>query len=139
MLHLYLFSTAIFMLTALLNLLTACLHPSCSLAAQDFLLLLILIMSIFLMKELTRIFTLSSIILVNAGTLFLCLFFHHFSTSVKISMMLTRLPPLVSISLTVRPLCRVWRQARFFSRFFCFPLATTPLMLKKKIREVVSQ
>ena len=46
MLHLYLFSTAIFMLTALLNiltallnLLTACLHPSYGFAAQGFLLL----------------------------------------------------------------------------------------------------
>ena len=74
MLHLYLFSTAIFMLTALLNLLlTACLLPSRGLAAQDFL-LLILILSIYLMQELTSIFTPSSLTLVNSGTLFLCLF-----------------------------------------------------------------
>ena len=45
MLLFYLFSTAIFMLTALLNLLTASLHPSHTLAAQYFLLLLILILS----------------------------------------------------------------------------------------------
>ena len=76
MLLLYLSSTAIFMLTAPLNLLTACLHPFRGLAAQDFLLLLILILSIFLMQELTSIFTLSSLTLVNSGTLFLCLFFH---------------------------------------------------------------
>ena len=63
MLHFYLFSTAIFMLTALLNLLTTCLHPSSGLAAQDFLLLLIPILSIFLMQELTSIFNLSSLTL----------------------------------------------------------------------------
>ena len=76
MLHLYLSSTAIFMLTPLLNLLTACLPPFRGLAAQDFLLLLILILSIYLMQELTNIFTLSSFTLVNCGNLFLCLFFH---------------------------------------------------------------
>ena len=76
MLHLYLFSTAIFMLTALLNLLTACIHPSRGLTIQDFLLLLIPILSIFLMQELTSIFNLSSHTLVNSGTLFLCLFLH---------------------------------------------------------------
>ena len=75
MFHLYRFSTAIYMLTALLNLLTACLHPSHGLTAQDFL-FLIPIMSIFLMQELTSIYTLSSLTLLNFGTLFLCLFFH---------------------------------------------------------------
>ena len=75
MLHLYLSSTAIFLLTALLNLLTAYLPPSRCLAAQDFLLLLILILSIYLMKELTSIFNLYNLTLVNSGTLFLCLFF----------------------------------------------------------------
>ena len=45
MLHICLFYTAIFMLTALLNLLTACFHPFHGLAAQDFLLFLILILS----------------------------------------------------------------------------------------------
>ena len=64
------------MLTAFLNLLTACLDTSRSLAAQDFLLLLIPILSIFLMQKLTSIFTLSSLTLVNSGTLFLCLFIH---------------------------------------------------------------
>ena len=44
MLHLYLFSTSIFMLTALRNLLTAWLPASRDLTAQDFLLLLILIL-----------------------------------------------------------------------------------------------
>ena len=76
MLHLYLSTTAIFMLTALLNLLTACFHPSRGPATQDFLLLLILILSICLMQELTSIFTLSSLTLVNSRTLFLCLFCH---------------------------------------------------------------
>ena len=65
MLLLYLSSTAIFMPTALLNLLIACLPLSRGLAAQDFLLLLILILSIYLMQELTSIFTLSSLTLVN--------------------------------------------------------------------------
>ena len=50
--------------------------PSRGLAAQDFLLLLILIPSIYLMQELTSIFTLSSFALVNSRTLFLCLFFY---------------------------------------------------------------
>ena len=47
--------------------------PSRGLAAQDFLFLLFPILSIFLMKELTSIFTLSFLILVNSGTHFLCL------------------------------------------------------------------
>ena len=81
MLHLYQSSTAIFMLTALLNLLTACLSTSHGLAAQDLLLLLIPIMSIFLMQELTSIFTLLSLTLVNSENLFLCLFFHQPMTS----------------------------------------------------------
>ena len=76
MLHLYLSSTTIFMLTALLNLLTACLSPSRGLAAQDFLFLLISSLSIFLMQELTSIFTLSLLTLVNSETLFLYVFFH---------------------------------------------------------------
>ena len=59
-----------------LNMLSACLPPSHGLIAQDFLLLLIPILSIFLMQELTSIFTLSSPTLVISGTLFLCLFFH---------------------------------------------------------------
>ena len=80
MLHLYIFSIAIFMLTALLNLLTACLSPSRGLAAQDFLLLLIFILSIFLLQELTSIFILSSLTLVNSGTLFFCMFFHLLMT-----------------------------------------------------------
>ena len=70
MLHLYLSSTAIFILTALLKLLTACLPSSRGIAAQDFLLFLIPILSIFLMQELISIFTLSSLTLVNSGTLF---------------------------------------------------------------------
>ena len=65
MLHLYLFSTAIFMLTALLNLLTACFLASRDFRAQDFLLLFIPILSLFLMQELTSILTLSSLTLVN--------------------------------------------------------------------------
>ena len=55
----------------------ACLPLSRGLAAQDFLLLLIPILSNFLMQELTSIFTLSSLTLGNSGTLFLCLFFHQ--------------------------------------------------------------
>ena len=76
MLHIYLSSTVIFMLTALLNLLTACLTPSRRLTAQNFLLFLILILSIYLMQKLNSIFTLSSLTLVNSGNPFLCLFFH---------------------------------------------------------------
>ena len=80
MLLLDLSSAAIFMLTALLNLLTECLPLSRGIAAQHFLLLLILILSIYIMQELTSNFILSSFTLVNSGTLFLCLFFHLYMT-----------------------------------------------------------
>ena len=69
-------STAVFMVTALPNLLTACLPHSHGLDAQGFLLFLIPILSTSLMQELTSIFILSSLSLVNSGTLFLILFFH---------------------------------------------------------------
>ena len=72
----YLFSTAISMLTNLLSLLTACFSPSSGFATQDFLLLFILILSIYLMQELTSIFTLSSLTFANSGTLLLCLLVH---------------------------------------------------------------
>ena len=49
------------MLTALLNLLTACLPPSRGLAAHDFLLAVIPILSTYLMQELTSIFIFSSL------------------------------------------------------------------------------
>merc|ERR1712035_26597 len=75
MLHPFLYIIAIFMLTALLNLLTACLPPSCGLAAQDFLLFLTPMLSKPLMQELTSTFTLSSLPLVNSGTVFLGLYF----------------------------------------------------------------
>merc|ERR1712035_176745 len=65
-----------FMVTALLNLLTACLPPSGGLAAPDFLLTLTPFLSNSLMQELTSIFILSSLSLVNSGTLFLNLYFH---------------------------------------------------------------
>ncbi len=71
----FLYFTVIFMLTALLNVLTACLHLSHGLAAQDFPLKLTLLLSKFLIQELTCIFSLSSLLLVNSGTAFLCLHF----------------------------------------------------------------
>ena len=73
MLHLCLFSTVIFMLTALLNLLTACLHPSRCLIVQGFLLNFIPILPIFLKLESTSIFTLSTLTLVNSElSFFVC-------------------------------------------------------------------
>ena len=75
MLHLLLFSTAIFMLTALLILLTACLPSFFGLAALDFPLSLTPILSKSLMQELTSILNLSSLSLVNSGTPYLPLFF----------------------------------------------------------------
>ena len=61
--------------------LTSCMPPpSRSLAAQDFLLTLIRILSIHFMQELTSIFTLSSLLLVNSETLYLNLYFHHPTT-----------------------------------------------------------
>merc|ERR1711911_490413 len=76
MLHLYLSFIAIFMLTALQNLLTACLPPSCGIAAPVYLLSLIPILSNSLMQELTSTVILSFLSLVNSGTLFLLLYFH---------------------------------------------------------------
>merc|ERR1712035_22001 len=72
---LFLSSIVIFMVTALLNLLTACLPHSGGLAAPDFLLTLTPFLSNSLMQELTSIFILSSLSLVNSGTLFLNLYF----------------------------------------------------------------
>merc|ERR1712035_70571 len=76
MLLLFLSSIVIFMATALLNLLTACLPPSGGLAAPDFLLTLTPFLSNSLMQELTSIFIPSSLSLVNSRTLFLNLYFH---------------------------------------------------------------
>ena len=75
MLPLLLSFTAIFMLTALQISLTACLPCSRGLAAQD-LLLLTPSLSTSLMQELTSILSLSSLSLVNSGTLFPPLYFH---------------------------------------------------------------
>ena len=136
MLHPYLSSTAIFMLTALLNLLTACLTFSRGLGAQDVLLLPILILSIYLMQELTSIFTLSSLTLLKSGTLFLCLFFHlpmiktlskeecHDIFHTKLDKL--EFPPCLYFSYCL--LYRVWRQAGFFLYFTFFHLAGTLLM-----------
>ncbi len=49
--------------------------PSGDLAVHAFLLMLILLLFKSLMSELTGIFTLSSLLLVNSGTIFLCLYF----------------------------------------------------------------
>ena len=64
------------MLTALLISLTACLPCSRGLTAQDLLLPLTPILSTSLMQELTSILILSSLSLVNSGTLCLPLYFH---------------------------------------------------------------
>ncbi len=63
------------MLTALWNLLTACLPPSHGLAKLDYPLLLTPILSKPLMQELTSIFILSSLSLVDSETAFLSLHF----------------------------------------------------------------
>ena len=68
--------TSIFMLTALLIMLTACLPCSRGLAAQDLPLPLTPILSNSLMQVLTSILSLSSLSLVNSGTLSLLLYFH---------------------------------------------------------------
>ncbi len=68
-------SVVIFTLTALLNLLTACLPPFCGLTTPAFPLKLIPLLSKSLMLELTSIFTLSSHLLVNSGTISLHLYF----------------------------------------------------------------
>ena len=68
MLHPFLSFIAIFMVTILLILLTACLPSSCGLAAQGFLLPLIPILSNSLMQELTSTLNHSSLSLVNSVT-----------------------------------------------------------------------
>ena len=68
MLRLLLFSIAIFMLTALLFLLSACLFSSWGLTAQGFI-LLISIQSISLVQELTSTFCHSYLSMVNSETL----------------------------------------------------------------------
>ncbi|MPC66741.1 hypothetical protein E2C01_060893 [Portunus trituberculatus] len=75
MLHHFLSFIAIFMLTVLLILLTACL-PSCSLAAQVFLLPLIPLLSYSQMQMLTSILKHSYLSLVNSGTPCLLLYLH---------------------------------------------------------------
>ena len=80
MLPLLLSFTTIFMLTALLLLLIACLPCSHGLAAQDLSLPLTPILSISLMQELTSILSLSTLSLVNSVTLSLLLYFHLFMT-----------------------------------------------------------
>ena len=69
MLHPLLSFITIFMLTALLILLTACLPSSCDLAAQDFLLPPIPILSNSLMQELISTLSHSLLPLVNSETL----------------------------------------------------------------------
>ncbi len=69
------YSIAIFMLTALRNLLTACLPFSHGLAVHAFLHKLTPILFKPLMQEWTSTFTLSSLSLVNSGTPFLPLYF----------------------------------------------------------------
>ena len=130
MLHLYLFSTTIFMLTALLNLLIACLPTFRGLAAQDFLLLVILILSIFLMQELISIFSLSSFTLVN----FLLLSVFHPSMTLTLSKKEcqdtshTKLDFHPLLFFFYCSLCRVWRQGEFFLSCFCLLLASALLM-----------
>ncbi|MPC28613.1 hypothetical protein E2C01_021820 [Portunus trituberculatus] len=69
MLHLFLSFIAIFMLTA-------CLPSSCSLAAQGFLLPLILILFNSLIHKLASTLIHSYLFLVNSGTPCLLLYFH---------------------------------------------------------------
>ena len=136
MLHLYLFSTAILILTALLNLLTACLHPFRSLTAQDFLLLLILILFIFLMPELTSIFTLSPITLVNFGCISTCLWLKLFQKrSVKTLLMLNKLHFLL-LFLLLSSLQDLAISGIFFT-VFLFALGQCPLNVKKKVKSKI--
>lgn len=66
---------AISMLTALFNLLNACLHPTRGLAAHEFIPVPITMLTDFLLQELTSIFSISCFSLVNSGTAFLRLYF----------------------------------------------------------------
>ena len=72
MLHVHLFSSAIFLLTTLLKLLTACLHPSHGLTAQGFLFL----HPYFVHLSNAYVNQYQYLTLVNSGILLLYLFFH---------------------------------------------------------------
>ena len=101
--------------------------PSRALAIQDFLLLLIPILSIFLMQELT-VSSLSSLTLVKSGTLFLWWLKLLQKRSVKTPIMLYELHPLLYSSYCL--LCRVWRQAGFFLMVL-YSLGQCPFNVKK--------
>ena len=75
MLQLLLSFTALFTLTALLNLLAACPPTFLRLRRKRFS-TLIPILSTSLLQELNNIFTLSFLLLVNSGTLYLNLYFY---------------------------------------------------------------
>ena len=101
-------------------------RPMLGLATQDFLLLLILILSIYLMQELTSIFTLSSLTLVNSGTLFLFLFLHLPMTNTLSKEECqdtshTKLDFLLYLYFSYCPPYRVWQQAGFFLSLFFIP------------------
>ena len=100
------------------------------LAAQNFLLLLILILSIFLMQELISIFTLSSLTLVNSGTLFLCFF-----TCLWLKLFLKRsfkTPLMLNWTSTpyfyfsYYPLYKVWQKVGFFFNVILLSLGQYP-------------
>ena len=75
-LHLLLSSSIIFMLTALLNLLTACFLQSCGLVALNFLLTLILYSVHPRYARANQYLNFFSLLLVNSGTLYLNLYFY---------------------------------------------------------------
>ena len=103
------------------KLLTICFHLSHEFAAQGFL-LFILILFIFLIQELTTIFTLTSLTLVNSGIFFLCLLFllpmtwTLSSQGVKTPLTL-KLTSILCFYFSYCPFYREWQQAAFFYLF----------------------
>ena len=123
MLHFYLFSTAIFMLTSLLNLLTACLHPLSQ-------------------PRCTRLSTSSHLYSAHLSNAWVNQYLHYFISytgkfwnslplSVKIPLMLTGPAPLASISPSVL-FTGSGDKRKFFFTVFLFSLSQYPFNVKKK-------
>merc|ERR1712035_225227 len=124
------------MVTAVLNLLTACLPPSNGLVAPDFLHNLTPSLSNSLMPELTSIFIPSFLALVNSETLFLNLYFHLPTTNnpSKEECQGTSSPKLATLWKSPSDLLGAATPAGFFfpSCFFPWPLTLKRKKKKKK-------
>lgn len=119
------------MLTVLLNLIIACFRSSCSSAAHEFLLLLILVLYKLFMQKLTITFTPSSLTLVNSGLALLCMcsllaMTWSFSRSVYQGVP----PPEIAVSFGLLYFCLLFDQQVVLFFFSFIALETFPLLKK---------